>query len=90
MHRIVVIKHDRRWPRPANCFDERKCPVCAATVHDKDGQARHLAWHQDLDELVGNIQELISWVENRLGIDPKEAAELPWHSATADELEEAQ
>lgn len=52
--RFSVIHH-RRWKRPNNHLDGRVCPTCSATVHGDTGQAKHDAWHQAMNDLLGQV-----------------------------------
>lgn len=94
MHRIVVLRPDRGWARPNNHFDVRICPVCHLMVAQKNTKGRdqiaaHLAWHQQIDDLVGTIHTLA----DRLGISLDGDSEMAWTAAVdgkVDEIEATQ
>lgn len=73
-----VIHHGRKWPRARNHMDARRCPDCACTVNDNEGQAAHARWHQELAEVLDSISQ-------RAGTDPDDGPPAPWTAAIGEE-----
>lgn len=64
------VIHHRRWKRPDNHLDGRRCPDCGATVHGNHGQREHARWHDELNDTLVRLCQDAGITEAEL--------EAPW------------
>ena len=84
-----------KWPAPRNHYDRRRCPECAATIHEWDGQNGHEDYHITMNEWLDRLNKWAGEVNKRVGITEDGFPDRGWSwgaqiTGTEDEIEAAE
>jgi hypothetical protein len=76
MHIAVMHRDNRPWRAPGNHLDGRVCPDCGTTVHGSKSQAKHRAWHLQLNMLAAELAKRTGITEAGLDVPWRWGAEV--------------